>query len=95
MVAGEAVGCVLRDAEQGGLGLLTHHHVSRLLHQREPLPLAESEHHSSGLSYRAAVYSPPGTWEQGAAVCPGVQGGSNHRMGRGLYLPGNGKLCKT
>src|SRR5699024_10049871 len=76
-------------------GLLSHYHVSRLFHQREPVPLAEPEHHSGGLPHRAAVYPPPGTREQGAAVCPGVQGGSNHRGRGGLYISGHGQLCKA
>ena len=46
MAAGKAAGCVLCDPEQGRQGLLAHHYVQRLFHQREPVPLAEPEHHS-------------------------------------------------
>ncbi len=45
MAAGKAAGRVLCDPEQSGQGLLPHHHVQGLFHQREPVPLAEPEHH--------------------------------------------------
>ena len=35
VAAGKAVGCVLCDPEQSRQGLLAHHHVQRLFHQRE------------------------------------------------------------
>lgn len=61
---------------------------------REPVPLAEPEHYSGGLSHWAAIHSPPGARQQSAAVCPGVQGGPAHRRCSGLYLPGNGNYVK-
>lgn len=33
--------------------------------------------------------------EPGAAVCPGVQNRPDHRWSRGVYLPGNGQLCRA
>ena len=60
-----------------------------------PVSLAEPEHHSGRLSHWAAVHSSPGAREQGAAVCPGVQGRPDHRKRCGLYLPGHSKLCEA
>ena len=34
-------------------------------------------------------------WEQGPVVCPRVQVGQHYRRRWGLYLPGNGELCKA
>ena len=59
------------------------------------VPLAEPKYHGGGFSHWAEVHPPSGTWEQGAAVCPGVQGGPDHRRSRSLYFLGNGELCKT
>lgn len=53
------------------------------------------EHHSGGLSYRTAVHPSPGTREQGAVVCPGIQGGPGHRRRGGLYISGHSQLYEA
>ena len=68
MAAGEEARCVLRYAQQVGQGLFTHDDVQRLLHQREPLPLAKPEHHSGGFPDGTALYPPPRARQPRAAV---------------------------
>lgn len=60
MAAGKAAGRILCDPEQGRQGLLPHHHVQGLFHQRKPFPLAEPEHHRRKLCHRAALHPSPG-----------------------------------
>ena len=68
MAAGKAAGRILCDPEQGRQGLLPHHHVQGLFHQRESAPLAAPEHHRRKLCHRAAVHPSPGKRKPGVAV---------------------------
>ena len=92
MAAGKAAGRILCDPEQSGQGLLSHHHVQGLFHQRKPVPLAEPEHHRRKFRHRSAVHPPPGKGQPGAAVCPGVQGRFPIWRCRRLHLPWHREL---
>ena len=95
VAAGKAAGRILCDPEQGRQGLLPHHHVQGLFHQRKPVPLAEPEHHRRKLCHRAALHPSPGKRKPGSAVRARVQGRCPFWRCRGVYLFGHGELCEA
>ena len=64
----------------------------QLFHQREPVPLAESEHNGRELRHRTTVHLSPGKGKPCSVVCPGVQGRCPFWRCRGLHLSGHSEL---
>ena len=95
MAAGKAAGRILCDPEQSRQGLLPYHHVQGLFHQREPVPLAEPEHHRRKLCHRAALHPSPCKGKPGAAVRARVQDRCPFWRCRSVYLSGHGELCEA